>query len=68
MPNVLTREKIKEDWCETLKWFETRKAIFPTSVFLDTPGCLKEALKFEELNILSRKEIADQFMRLETDR
>ncbi len=61
-------KKDEDEWCGLIQWFETRKVIFPASVFLDRPNCLREALKCEELNILSKKEIADQFMSLDTDR
>ncbi|MGI0407041.1 aldolase/citrate lyase family protein [Helicobacter himalayensis] len=38
---------------------ETRKVILPASVFLSSPNALKEALIFEELYILSKKEFSD---------
>lgn len=61
-------KKDKDEWCGLIKWFETRKVIFPASVLFDRPDCLREALKCEEFNILSKKEISDQFMGLDTDR
>ncbi|AHJ13798.1 aldolase/citrate lyase family protein [Sulfurospirillum multivorans] len=38
---------------------ETRKVILPTKIFLETDNAIKEALKFEELYILSKKEFSD---------
>jgi len=38
---------------------ETRKVILPTSVFFNKKDALKEALIFEELYILSKKEFSD---------
>lgn len=38
---------------------ETRKVILPTSSFLEKDNAIKEALKFEELYILSKKEFYD---------
>ena len=38
---------------------ETRKVILPTSVFFNKKDALKEALIFEELYILSKKEFID---------
>ena len=38
---------------------ETRKVILPTNTFLRKPNALSEALKFEELYILYKKEMLD---------
>jgi len=38
---------------------ETRKVILPTKSFLEKDGAIREALKFEELYILSKKEFSD---------
>ena len=38
---------------------ETRKVILPTQSFCDKADAIKEALKFEELYILSKKEFSD---------
>lgn len=38
---------------------ETRKVILPTKIFLEKENAMKEALKFEELYILSKKEFSD---------
>ena len=47
---------------------ETRKIILPTPVMLSTPAVLNEALKFEELYILSKKELSDLFIKSEIAR
>lgn len=47
---------------------ETRKVILPASVMLNNANALKAALKFEELYILSKKEINDLFMEAEIAR
>lgn len=38
---------------------ETRKVILPTKIFLEKDSAIKEALKFEELYILSKKEFSN---------
>jgi len=47
---------------------ETRKVILPLKIMLNNINALKEALKFEELFILSKKEINDLFMESEIAR
>lgn len=47
---------------------ETRKIIMPTDSMLDKEGSLTNALKFEELYILSKKEFSDNFMNSEMGR
>ncbi len=47
---------------------ETRKVIFPAKTLLSNVSAVKEALKFEELFILSKKEINDLFMESEIAR
>ncbi len=47
---------------------ETRKVILSTRVMLSSPQAIKEALKFEELYILSKKEISDLFIESEVAR
>jgi len=42
-----------------IKRMETRKVILPTNTFLRKPNALSEALKFEELYILYKKEMLD---------
>jgi len=44
------------------KKMETRKVILPTRAMLNIEKTIKEALKFEELYILSKKEISDLFV------
>lgn len=46
---------------------ETRKVMLPIDEMLK-PGAIQEALKFEELYILSKKEISDLFMESEVKR
>jgi hypothetical protein len=47
---------------KTVQYVETRKVIIPTEAFLANRSALLDALWFEELFILSRKEIADRFL------
>lgn len=57
-----TIEKINTqypDLKEIIYKLETRKVILPTKTFLDKDNAIKEALKFEELYILSKKEFSD---------
>tara|TARA_B100000700_G_scaffold328998_1_gene448791 strand:- start:1283 stop:2053 length:771 start_codon:yes stop_codon:yes gene_type:complete len=42
-----------------LSRIETRKVILPTNSFLKKPGALKNALKFEEMYIMQKKELYD---------
>lgn len=49
----------REDVASLLYRMETRKVILPTSTLLTHPEALKEALFFEELYILSKKEFLD---------
>jgi len=44
---------------EKIYKLETRKVILPTLSFLEKENAIKEALKFEELYILSKKEFSD---------
>lgn len=44
---------------EIIYKLETRKVILPTKIFLEKEGAIREALKFEELYILSKKEFND---------
>ena len=64
-------EKFSRDtkkWLELIHRLETRKVILPTKVILENKNSIAEALKFEELYILSKKEISDLFMESETAR
>ena len=55
-------------WSRLIQMFETRKVILPTEVVLERKNSIAEALKFEELYILSKKEMNDLFMESETAR
>lgn len=48
-----------KDLKEMIYKLETRKVILPTISFLEKENAMKEALKFEELYILSKKEFSD---------
>ena len=48
--------------------FETRKVMLPTYIFLTKPESIKEALVFEELYILSKKEFSDLYIDSEITR
>ena len=41
---------------------ETRKVIIPTNSFLERKGAMDEALKFEELYILSKEEFSNVYI------
>jgi hypothetical protein len=47
---------------------ETRKVILPADVMVKSKNAINEALKFEELYILSKKEINDVFIESEIAR
>ena len=57
-----------EKWPGLIHRLETRKVIFPTKLMLENKNSIAEALRFEELYILSKKEISDLFMESETAR
>ncbi|WP_419677885.1 aldolase/citrate lyase family protein [Aliarcobacter lanthieri] len=60
--SVKTIDKINRkyfDLKEIIYKLETRKVILPTKVFLEKENAIKEALKFEELYILSKKEFSE---------
>jgi hypothetical protein len=57
-----------EKWPGLIHRLETRKVIFPTKMMLENKNSIAEALRFEELYILSKKEISDLFMESETAR
>ncbi|MCA1950176.1 MAG: hypothetical protein LDL24_06375 [Treponema sp.] len=46
----------------TVQYVETRKVIIPTEIFLANRAALLDALWFEELFILSRKEVSERFL------
>lgn len=47
------------DLADAIYKLETRKVILPTKCFLEKENAIKEALKFEELYILSKKDFSD---------
>ena len=57
-----------EKWPRLIHRLETRKVILPTKMMLENKNSIAEALRFEELYILSKKEISDLFMESETAR
>jgi 4-hydroxy-2-oxoheptanedioate aldolase len=59
--------KNKKKWQSLILRLETRKVIFPFEMMIKK-NAIKEALRFEELYILSKKEISDLFMEPETSR
>ena len=60
-------KKNEKDWQELIFRLETRKVILPFEMMIKK-NAIKEALRFEELYILSKKEISDLFMETETSR
>ena len=54
-------------WKKLILRLETRKVILPFEMMLKK-NAIKESLRFEELYILSKKEIGDLFMEAETSR
>ena len=57
-----------EKWSRIIHRLETRKVILPTKMMLENKNSISEALRFEELYILSKKEINDLFIESETAR
>lgn len=53
---------------QTIYKLETRKVILPTKIFFEKENAIKQALKFEELYILSKKEFSDMFIASEITR
>jgi 4-hydroxy-2-oxoheptanedioate aldolase len=51
-----------------IRAFETRKIVLPRDTLLTMPLALEEALRFEELWILSKKEISDAMLHDELER
>ena len=64
IPKIYKNEK---KWQSLILCLETRKVIFPFEMMIKK-NAIKEALRFEELYILSKKEISDLFMEPETSR
>jgi len=57
----------EEKWQKLILCLETRKVILPFKMMIKK-NAIKEALRFEELYILSKKEMGDLFMETETSR
>jgi 4-hydroxy-2-oxoheptanedioate aldolase len=57
-----------KDLKELIYKLETRKVILPAKTFLTKKNSIKEALKFEELYILSKQEFSDMQIGSEIDR
>jgi hypothetical protein len=57
-----------DKWSRLINRLETRKVVFPIEVMLDKEESIRAALRFEELYILSKKEMSDLFMESETAR
>lgn len=60
--SVKTRNILLENYSDLNKLiskFETRKVMIPTDIFINKGDAIKEALKFEELYILSKKDFSD---------
>ena len=57
----------EKKWQKLILRLETRKVILPFEMMIKK-NAIKEALRFEELYILSKKEIVDLFMESETSR
>jgi hypothetical protein len=53
---------------EFINNIETRKVVLPRDIAIGKKGAIKEALKFEELYILSKKELNDLFIESEVSR
>jgi 4-hydroxy-2-oxoheptanedioate aldolase len=53
---------------QPIRSIETRKVILPRDTLLTMPDALNEALRFEELWILSKKEFSDTLMKDELER
>jgi 4-hydroxy-2-oxoheptanedioate aldolase len=53
---------------QLFKCVETRKVIIPSKIFTDNPVVLQEALKFEEMYILTKKEYLDRRLKSELNR
>ena len=68
--NVKTLEVFKEH--QSLKGLldkvETRKVIIPVKNFIDNPKVLDEAIKFEELYVMTKKAYLDRRIKSELDR
>ena len=76
-----TKDVDLRDWNKTLELFEkyqdlkvlldkveTRKVIIPVNNFIDTPRVLDEAIRFEELYVMTKKAYLDRRIKSELDR
>jgi 4-hydroxy-2-oxoheptanedioate aldolase len=52
----------------SLNCIETRKVIIPTSILMDNPSVLGEAIKFEEIYVLTKKAYLDRRVKNELNR
>lgn len=68
--SLATIEKFKQNpsSAEFINNIETRKVILPRDIAIGKKDAIKEALKFEELYILSKKELSDLFIESEVSR
>ena len=69
--SVKTVELLEKDavfWNSLITKLETRKVIFSAQSIIGNSNTVKDALKFEELYILSKKEISDLFLEAELSR
>jgi len=68
--SVATIEKMNKnsDQIKNISKLETRKVILPKNIMLHKAEVIVEALKFEELYILSKKEFSDLFIESEVSR
>jgi len=68
--NIKTLELFEkyQDLKDLLNKVETRKVIIPVKNFIDTPRVLDEAIKFEELYVMTKKAYLDRRIKSELDR
>lgn len=58
----------RPDLVSAITCFETRKVMMPAKLFVDDAYAIKKALKFEELYILSKKDLSDLMIEAEVNR
>lgn len=68
--SLATIERFKQNppSAKSINNIETRKVVLPRDVAIGSNGAIQEALKFEELYILSKKELSDLFIESEISR
>lgn len=66
--NTIRLFNSRKSLAQRIERIETRKVIMKTQDMLEKNGALANALKFEELYILSKKEFSDNFMNSEMGR